>query len=46
LELETLEIKVKRIRDTKGGLIPAIKFYREQVPGTGLAEAKDYVEKL
>jgi ribosomal protein L7/L12 len=26
--------------------IDAIKFYRETVPGTGLAEAKQYIENL
>jgi hypothetical protein len=41
---ESIDSKTKQIRDTEG-VIPAIKFYREQ-SSVGLAEAKDYVERL
>jgi ribosomal protein L7/L12 len=39
--------KAIRLMAKEPGLkIDAIKLYREAVPGTGLAEAKTYIEKL
>jgi len=46
MAVQSLERALRCMAKQPNLKIDAIKFYREMIPGTGLSDAKEYVERL